>query len=254
MISEDMNTDKLVWRLATPGELNSTNEVHVLRVHLDSSSLQSEDLTGILSADELARVGKFRFERDQKRFIKTRGMLRMILSHYLGKHPHKLCFEYTSFGKPFLAINPGDDTISFNVSHSGELALYAVTRCRKIGIDIERIRDNIDIWQIAHRFFSPGEISSLERIHKKNQRGEFFQYWVRKEAFIKAMGKGISFPMDQCDVSLIKGKILSPIKMPVESGETFSWYAQDLLPGDGYAAAIAMEGGDPDLSCWHYSL
>ena len=249
-----MNSDQLIWRQSVPGEMVSSNEVHVWRANLDFSSLQIENPEGILSADELARAGKFHFERDQMRFIAARGILRTILGHYLGKKPNKICFEYTSFGKPVLATIPGNDAISFNVSHSGEIALYAITSCRKVGIDVERIRENVDLWPIANRFFSYDEISSLERIDKKNQCEGFFQYWVRKEAFIKAMGEGISFPMEQCDVSSIKGKIWTPIKLSVENREPSRWYAQDLFPGDGYTAAIAIEGGDLNLSCWHYSL
>ena len=209
---------------------------------------------GILSTDELERAGRFRFERDQKRFIVARGILRKILGRYLEMNPHKLRFEYTSHGKPVLATNSGYDTLRFNLSHSGAFALYAVTRGRNIGIDIERVRDDIDVEQIARRYFSQGEISSLERIHKNKRSGVFFQYWTRKEAFIKATGEGISFPMEQCDVSLISGRGLSPITLPGDNRESSYWYGQDLFPGRGYAAAIAVDGGDWDLSCWHYSV
>ena len=249
-----MNTDELQWRRAIPGELIYSNEVHVWRVFLDLTTLQSESLLGILSADELARAGRLRFERDQKRFIVARGILRKILGRYLGKNPHKLRFEYTSHGKPVLATNSGYDTLSFNLSHSDAFALYAVTRGRNIGIDIERVRDDVAVEQIAQRFFSQGEISSLERIHKNKRSEVFFQYWTRKEAFLKATGEGVSFPMEQCDVSLISGRVLSPITLLGDNRESSCWYGQDLFPGHGYAAAIAVEGGDWDLSCWHYSV
>jgi 4'-phosphopantetheinyl transferase len=102
-----MNTEKLQWRRAVPGELISSNEVHVWRVFLDTTNFQSESLLETLSADELTRAGKFHFARDQKRFIMARGILRTILGRYLGKKPHLLRFEYTSFGKPVLATNSG---------------------------------------------------------------------------------------------------------------------------------------------------
>ena len=247
-----MNTDKLQWRRATTKELIHSNEVHVWRVFLDLTTVQIESLTGILSTDELTRAGRFHFEKDQKRFITARGMLRQILGGYLGRPPHELRFEYTTYGKPVLATNAGYDTLRFNLSHSDEFALYAVTRGRNIGIDIERIRDDIDVEQIARRYFSQGEISSLERIHKDKRSEVFFQYWTRKEAFIKATGEGISFPMEQCDVSLISGRGLSPITVLGDNRENPCWYGQDLFPGRGYAAAIAVEGGDWDLSCWHF--
>ena len=249
-----MNTHALQWRLAIPGELIASNEVHVWRVFLDLARIEIESLLGILSADELERAGRFHFERDQKRFIVAHGILRQILGKYLGKNPHELRFEYTSHGKPELIAEPGYDTLSFNLSHSGAFALYAVTRGRKIGIDIEQVRDEVTVGQIARRFFSQGEISSLERIPKEKRTEVFFQYWTRKEAFLKAMGEGFSFPMEQCDVSLLNGIVLSPIILLNDTQESSGWYVQDLFPCPGYAASIAVEGYEWVLSCWHYSV
>ena len=249
-----MNTDELKWCRAIPGKLNCSNEIQVWLVCLDASTHQTESLLGILSADELARSRRFRFERDQNRFIAARGILRNILGCYLGKNPRELRFEYTPHGKPGLAANSGYDTLCFNLSHSDAFALYAVARGRNIGIDIERVRDDVAVEQIARRFFSQGEISSLERIDKNKRSELFFQYWTRKEAFLKAMGKGVSFPMERVDVSLLSGRIPSPITLPGDNTESSSWYGQDLFPGRGYAAAIAVEGSDWDLSYWHYSV
>ncbi|MBZ5859376.1 4'-phosphopantetheinyl transferase family protein [Flavihumibacter profundi] len=249
-----MDNEELQWRPAIPGELISSNEVHVWRAWLDLTALQYENLLGFLSKDELARAKRFRFERDQKRFIVARGILRQILGRYLGKKPNELVFEYSSQGKPALATYPGCGTLHFNLSHSDGFALYAVTRDRNIGIDIERIRDDAAVDQIARRFYSQGEISSLFRMHIDRRTELFFQYWTRKEAFIKAIGEGISFPMEQCDVSLISGSVLSPIILHSDKIESLRWYGQDLFPGCGYAAAIAVEGTDWDLSFWHYTL
>jgi len=249
-----MNTDKLQWRRAIPGGLIHSNEVHVWRTSLDLTTVQSESLIGILSPDELSRAGRFRFEKDQKRFVAARGILRMILGRYMGKKPIELRFEYTSYGKPILATNSGYDTIRFNLSHSGVIALYAISRGRNIGIDIERVQDDFAVEQVAGRFFSQGEICSLNNVDKKNRSETFFQYWTRKEAFIKAKGEGISFPMENCDVSLLSGKILSPIILLGENIESSCWYGQDLFPCPGYASAFSVEGCDLDLSYWHYSL
>jgi 4'-phosphopantetheinyl transferase len=249
-----MNKYEPQWRRAIPGEPVYSDQVQVWRVFLDLTELQRESLLGILSADELARADRFRFEKDKRRFIAARGMLRQILGRYLRMNPHKLRFEYTAHGKPVLAAEPGCEAFRFNLSHSGGFALYAVARGRDIGIDIERIRDDVAVGQIARQFFSPGEISSLERLHENKRKEVFFQYWTRKEAFLKATGKGISFPMQQVDVSLISGRVLSPITLLGDKRESSRWYVRDLFPGRGYAAAIAVEGGDCELSCWHYSV
>jgi len=249
-----MNTDELQWRHAVPRELINSNEVHVWRVFLDVTTVELESLLGFLSVDEVARAGRFHFERDQKRFIAARGILRKILGSYLNKRPEKICFEYSSHGKPMLAHNPGDDNICFNLSHSGAFALYAVTLRKKIGIDIESIRDNVSVEQVAQQFFSQNEIRSLEKIDINKRSELFFQYWTRKEAFLKARGEGISFPMEQCDISLINGRVLSPVTAQDNNREVSRLYVQDLFPGNGYAAAIAIEGGDWNISCLHYSL
>jgi len=222
-------------------------------VFLDVTKIESENLLAFLSVDELARAGRYHFERDQKRFIVARGILRKILGSYLDKSPVKIGIEYTSHGKPMLADNPGYDNLCFNLSHSGAFALYAVTPSKRIGIDIERIRDDVALKQIAGQFYSQGEIRSLERIDENIRSGLFFKYWTRKEAFLKARGEGISFPMEQCDVSLISGDVLSPVIVQNNNSEISSLYVQDLFPGNGYAAAIAIEGSDWNISCMHYS-
>jgi len=248
-----MDTE-LLWRREVPQELIFSNEIHVWRVFLDLTTLQTKGLLEFLSDDEVLRSERFRFERDRNRFIVARAILRQLLGRYLGKKPHELRFEYTAYGKPVLASEAGYDTFSFNLSHSDAFALYAVTRARNIGIDVERVRNDVAFEQIARRFYSPGEISSLERMHKDKRPEGFFQYWTRKEAFIKALGEGVSFPMEQCDVSLMSGKVFSPIIFPGEKIESSFWCGQDLFPGVGYAAAIAVEEGDWSLSCWDYSV
>jgi len=249
-----MITDELQWQQSVPGEMIYSNEVHIWREFLDLTTLQSNQLRGILSDDELLRAGKFRFERDQKRYIAARGILRMILGRYMGENPQKIHFEYLPNGKPVLSTKPGCDTLRFNMSHSGEMALYAVARGRNIGVDIERIRDDVAVEQIADKFFSHDEISTLGKSHNKKRNEVFFRYWTRKEAFLKATGEGISFPMEQFDVSSISGMGLSPIIIPGDKTESPRWYVQDLFPGAGYAAAIAGERDDWDLSYWHTSV
>jgi len=249
-----MSTEGLQWHHSVPGKLINSNEVHVWRVLLDVTPVEFEILLGFLSVDELTRAGRFHFERDQKRFIVARGILRKILGHYLKKNPDDIRFEYTSHGKPILAPGVDKEKICFNLSHSGAFALYAVTQRKKIGIDIEGIRDDIEIDQIARKFFSQNEIDSLEKIDINKRSGLFYQYWTRKEAFLKAGGEGISFPMEKCDVSLISGRVLSPVTVQDNNSEISSLQVQDLFPGNGYAAAIAVEGCDCDLSCWEYAV
>ena len=237
------------WQPATPGRLIHPNEVHIWRASLDLSKPLPENLLGTLSADELSRASRFRFEKDQRRFIGARGILRQILGAYLQKPPHSLQFLYGTNGKPVLANN---DTFQFNLSHSENMVLYAITHNRNIGIDLERIREDVAIEQISSRFFSEAEIVSMQQLTESKRNELFFQYWTRKEALIKATGVGLSVPIETFDVSGVNGSILSPIPLPGDHGEKPQWYLQDLLPGPGYTAAIVVEGGDCGFSCWTY--
>ncbi len=246
-----MKTTEQQWLRAVPRGLNTTDEIHIWRAFLDLSSFETEYLFGNLSADEIERANRFRFEKDKNRFIVARGILRRILGGYLGKDPHKIRFEYTSYNKPFLATK--SDNIHFNLSHSEAFALYAITPRQNIGIDIEYIRHDVAVLEIASRFFSQNEISSLDKISEDKQHNVFFQFWTRKESFLKAKGEGISFPMEKVDVSFINGKGLSHVTLLDEEKESMRWYVQDLFPGPGYVAAIAVEGSNHNLSCFDYA-
>jgi len=249
-----MNANAQLWHPAVPGKVISSNEVHVWRSFLDMKAYQREDLLKTLSTDETARAERFHFERERNRFIVAHGVLRQLLGSYLGKSPHELRFEYTSHGKPVLDTQFGEDDFNFNMSHSDAFALYAITQGQNVGIDIERLYDNVEVEQIAKRFFSTKEISSLKEIHKNKRNELFFLYWTRKEAFVKVTGEGISFPLEMCDVSSISGRVLSPIKIVGDKRESSRWYGQDLFPGHGYAAAIAVERSDSNIFCRHYSV
>lgn len=231
----------------------SSNEVHVWRLLLNETNACIESLEKHLSIDEIKKATKFHFEKDSKKFIIAHGALREILSYYLGIKPNEIIFESTSFGKPIITDNQNNDNINFSLSHSDELVLYAVILNRQIGIDVERIRNTIDVLQIANKFFSSNEIAILNRAKKENLYKIFFQFWTRKEAIVKGLGKGLSFPLEQIDVSLINGKFLSPVKLFGEYKENLKWYVQDLFPEQDYVAAIAAEDNDYKISYLHYT-
>ena len=247
-----MNSGETQWLHAVPGKMMNADEVHVWRACLDVTTVEFEMLLSFLSDDETARAGRFHFEKDRKRFIAARGILRKMLGSYLNRPPGKICFEHSAHGKPMLAPGHSNDRICFNLSHSGSLALYAVTRNKNIGIDIESIRNDVSLERVAQQFFSQNEISWLGKVDISKRSELFFQYWTRKEAVLKAIGKGLSFPMEQCDVSLLNGKVWSPVILK-DGNESPGLYVQDLFPSDGYVAAVAIEGSDCNLLCRDYS-
>lgn len=223
------------WLISSETRLLKEGEIHVWRASLDQDDLSAETLFNILSSDERQRSDKFRFDKDRKRFIMSRGILRKILSGYLHKSPDQICFSYGNFGKPALIAGAG---LSFNLSHSQGLALYAVTRNREIGIDIEAINENVAIQRIAKKVLTPSETSFLNSLVPRLRPAVFYRYWTRREAFVKASGKGLSVSNEEMAVSLDpRKKKWSYISLPVIFG---------------YAAAIAVEGSISNIRCWQY--
>lgn len=191
----------------------------------------------------------FHFARDRRRFVVSRGVLRAILGYYLAVGPNRLEFRYNEYGKPYLADKYGGCLLQFNVAHSQELVLYAFTRDREIGIDIEYIRPISDTEQIAKRFFSIEENTALQTIPTHLKLEAFFTCWTRKEAYIKAKGRGLSMPLDQFDVSVTPGERAELLSTRPDPQEANRWTLQALLPGQGYVGAVAVGGRDLQIQC-----
>lgn len=234
-----------------PAELAlSSNDVHVWCAFLDEPTWRLQRLVQTLSANERVKAEHFHFERDRRRFIVSQGLLRMILSRYLSIKPNQLQFCYGHRGKPALTQTFGGDTLHFNMSHSHELALYAITRDREIGVDVERIRPIPDIEQIAERFFSAKENAVFCALPPSQKLEAFFNCWTRKEAYLKATGDGLARPLDQFAVSLAPGKAARLLHVEGDVQETTRWSLQRLTPAPGYVVALAVEGHGWRLACW----
>lgn len=189
----------------------------------------------------------------------------MILSRYLDAKPDHLRFCYNPFGKPALTEPQGAGALRFNMSHSDDLALYAVTSGQEVGVDIEHLRDDFASEQIAERFFSPREVAMLHAVPLNMRTRGFFNCWTRKEAYIKARGEGLSLPLDGFDVTLTPGEpaaLLSVRESKPEVGDVIAgdneleasrWSLRELRPGAGYAGAIAVQGHDWQLKCWQWT-
>ena len=227
-------------------------EVHVWRASLDLKALHIQSLQQTLVADERAKAGQFYFQKDREHFIVARGLLRVILGRYLHTEPSQLQFCYSHHGKPALSRKLAGDALRFNLSHSHGLALYAVTRGREIGVDLERIRPDLADEHIAEQFFSSLEIAALRALHTNIQKEAFFNCWTRKEAYIKAKGEGLSLPLDQFEVSLVPGEPAALLSTNGNPQEAFRWSLQELVPGSGFVAALAVEGHDWRVKCWQW--
>jgi 4'-phosphopantetheinyl transferase len=237
----------------------SHGEVHVWRAPLEQPPCVAGRLRLTLSEDERERAARFHFERDRIRFMVARGALRSILGRYLNTAPGDLPFSYGTHGKPslspeFAAASLGSAAggLEFNISHSHTLALIAVARGRALGVDIERLRADAAERQIAERFFSEQEVSALCALPEAQQPRAFFDCWTRKEAYIKARGEGLSFPLAEFDVSLQPGAPAALLCVRGDARESGRWSLCALDVEPGYAAAMAVEGSGWRLRAWQW--
>jgi 4'-phosphopantetheinyl transferase len=163
----------------------------------------------------------------------------VLLGRYLGRSPESLRFVVNAHGKPGLDL---DIPIRFNLTHSGPWALYAVTLGREIGVDIERIRPDFGGDAIAGRFFAPGEVAELQSLPDDSRPLAFFHGWTRKEAYIKAKGKGLALPLDQFEVAIAPGRPVALLATLPDPAEAARWSLVELPAEPGYVAALCVEG------------
>lgn len=228
-------------------------EAHVWCVRLDTPAATRARLLEMLDDAERRSAEEFHFARDRDRYVVTRGVLRVLLGRYLGRESSRLRFRYGLYQKPALVEEEGPNgSIRFNVAHSAGLALVAVGRGGEVGVDVERIRPDLPIEDLARRTFSPGETATLMSLSGEARVRAFFDGWTRKEAYVKARGTGLARPLETFDVSLAPGDPARLLADRVEPEATAHWSVWDLPVGAGYAAALAVGGIHWRLSVWQW--
>jgi 4'-phosphopantetheinyl transferase len=212
-------------------------EVHVWRIALDCGSGSFSILESLLSRDERHRADRFRFEALRRRWIVAHGALRVILARYSGAAPERLEFDLGPYGKPELAGRR--ERLAFNLSHSGDLALVAVTGARCVGIDIEVVRHDLDHEALTRQFFANGEAEHIQALAPAARIAAFFACWTRKEAFIKAIGGGLSIELKSFQVTVQPDAPARLLRMDGDLDAPHRWYLEDLSE-PGAAAALAV--------------
>lgn len=230
-----------------------SNAVHVWRVDLDQPSSCWRQFEVILSAEERIKADLFRFASLRSRYITCRASLRCILSGYTHQQPEMLTILAGPYGKPFLQQPANDQAVEFNVSHSQQLALIAVTRGRPVGVDVEWIDPQCPIDLLSTHFFSSREVAILQALPPFLRTEAFFTCWTRKEAVLKARGDGLSPPLSACEVTFLPDNAALP-QLALNSTDAACWSLRQLDPAPGYTAAIALQCQDWDLSCWHWNI
>ena len=241
------------WPLPPRVPVLGAQDVHVWGVLLEVERAAVQAFEQTLSADERSRAGRFHFSADRERFIVARGLLRAILASYLQTSAGDLRFDYNPNGKPALAAaRPEGGGIEFNLAHSHDRALYAVTRGRRVGVDLERLDAPLADARVAEQFFAPREVAALRALPLEGSVPGFFACWTRKEAYVKARGQGLAIPLDRFEVTVTPG---DPVTLTGddEPGLGARWSITDLSVWPAYAAALAVEGQrDWRLGCWRW--
>jgi 4'-phosphopantetheinyl transferase len=223
-------------------------EIHLWRAPLTCSAAALEQYQTLLSPDEATRANRFKFSEHRQRFIVGRGILRTLLGHYQHIAPQALKFTYATQGKPSLALDPAP--LQFNLAHSQDLALYAITRDRPVGIDVEQIRPMDRLQELAERFFAPSEAAALGALPPHQQTTAFFRYWTSKEAFLKATGIGLA-QLSGVEIALPPGQRACLVGVPPTEVEK-SWQLQEVDPGIGFSGAVVTTGNDWHLTYWQF--
>lgn len=195
-------------------------EVVASRLDLDPGAVAA--LTGWLHDDECRRAGRFRLARDRRRYVVARGLLRTLLAARLGTHPRAVEFSYGAHGKPRLAPGSAVEDLHFSVSHSGDLALFAFSRGREVGVDVEAVLPMRDADAVARQFFSRSELGAYRALEPGAREAGFFTCWTRKEAYLKALGGGLQSPLSAFDAPP-------------------GWSLDSFAPAPGHTAALAVD-------------
>lgn len=212
--------------------------VDIWTIRLDQDFVDAKDQINVLSNEEIQRAGRYVFEKDRDRFIRCRRALRKILAGYLGVHPRVVEFTCNQYGKPYIDENVSP--VRFNVSHSCDIALIAVTMTREIGVDIEFVDPRFDVLSVASSVFSDAEVERLKLLPTAEQSKYFYTAWTHKEAILKAIGKGFSTPLDQQRAVSEMDKDGDVIFTSSVENKIVDWSLTSLDAPDNYVAALSV--------------
>lgn len=222
--------------------------VHVWGLSLDGSAVALKCFRAWLSEEERGRAARFIRQEDQTRYTLAHGGLRAVLARYTGLDPAALLFQAGSIGKPALLDHQGNQhVIRFNLSHSRGRMLIAVTQGQDVGVDLEEMRDKVEVVKLAERFYAPAEYQKIAGHSGSDQVQQFYRYWVAKEAVLKGQGVGI-FSLRGCEILTTDDAASSQVRPSDGAGFQPGWVIRWLACGDGWQGAVALQGKDWNVS------
>jgi 4'-phosphopantetheinyl transferase len=242
-------TESLRWPVPRTRPTLKVDEVHVWAACLEQPVATVHALQSLLSVQELNRADRFHSERDRRRYVVSHGILRRVLANYRQADPRALRFTIGKNGKPALADESGPTALRFNLSHTEDLALIAVTLGHEIGVDVERVRPISELESIVDSYFTARERDTLRTMDNTNRRDAFYRCWTRKESYAKAIGGEIAVALSGFDAMLS-----APADLPAGGPARVSgWNLHELRPADGYVGAVAIDGPVSRIASWRWA-
>ncbi len=226
-------------RVHQPPKLED-DDIHVWRFPLTAGGKYRHLMDG-LADDEVRRAERFLFEHHREHFVVGRFRVRQLLAHYVNQNPASIVYAYDNLGKPRFAAEHWNQEIRFNFSNSHDGGLLAVTRASEIGVDIERLRPLSDMMGLARRYFAESESRQLLALPPPERTAAFFRFWTRKEAYLKAVGKGLTFPLRSVEVTMADDQQCRICHIDHDVKAAKQWSLRHLEPGDGYVGAFAVQ-------------
>jgi 4'-phosphopantetheinyl transferase len=226
------------------------SEIHVWQISLAQDAEAENQLKRCLSPEERERAARLHSPQDCRRFVIRRAVLRHLLGGYTGSGPEAVCLSQSTHGKPFLEPRENPDALAFSCSHSADLALIALARGREVGVDIEFHRPLPEADELLGACFSPLEIAELAKAPEALKQKIFFDCWTRKEAFVKAIGLGLSYPLDRFSVSSSPDQPAALLRVEDDPQAVERWSIQSLEVHPHFSAALAFEGKNANVKCF----
>jgi 4'-phosphopantetheinyl transferase len=237
------------WQPSSQQPAPAPGEVHVWRIELAAGSGLPAD-SAVLSSDERERAARLLCEHKRARFIAGRSAMRRLLGHYLGAAPQALVFSYGPHGKPALVTGASETILTFNFSHSEDLALLAVATDREVGIDIEYRHRDISVDSFARHILSESEVAALQRLPEEQHKQALLTAWTHKEAYVKALGEGLARSLKSFSTGIADDE--TALRLEDASGEPRTWKFTPLTVHPDYLACLAAQGSDWTPRCFDW--
>ena len=251
--SSDFAKKAMIWNHPPPTIDISTDELHIWHASLEQTTIGLRELEACLSGEESARADRFYSRKDRDAYVVSHGVLHCILSKYLGVDPSSVSFKHDHCGKPCVSPEINSMRLSFNMSHSGNFAVYGIKIDSLIGVDIEYMRPDVDIDSISEYAFTSAEREELGSLCTEERICGFYNCWTRKEALVKAIGRGISISLTDFDVTLSPGVLPRLLRVAGNIDSPENWRIFDINVKDSYAGAVAVIDPGNELKCFQWN-